>query len=111
MFLGNLSNQAKSYGVVGHIAEKHSPAGQQHPHDHHAEEHSHSKHSKKSESKTESHDHHCELASLTVHMSTFPTQDISAGLKATIVMSEIYHPTYELIIYSFTSSIFRPPIA
>ncbi len=108
LFLGNLSSQAKSYKILDHVVSDHS--AQPKPHTHHGNHHHHVP-AKSKRSPASDHHHDAELASLNVPMNIpaqgeyFAIQDVQKEFV------QIFLSANQLSLSSFSSSIFRPPIA
>lgn len=103
VLLGNLSVQTKTFKIVDHISSNHSVPD----HHHHGDESGHHKHSPKKSQ----HKHHIEISLLSVCMAFPSFKILSFDTLPPALDGIVFFATTDLDLRSFSSSIFRPPIA
>jgi len=115
IFLSNVSSQAKSYKIVNHLTSDHSVSKNLDTghHHHHGHNHHHTKKSKEEPSKSDRHKHRhsSELSSLAIHLVLPDISFAVTPLSLPIIETEAFYSLNVLSSLSFTSNIFRPPIA
>lgn len=105
--LGNISAQAKSLKILGHVVSEHSSDH----HDSHEHDHHHSHESDEQQSSGDHHHHHAELASATVHLSVLSPSSFITTIELHFRKFQNFLSVTEQGPISFSSSIFRPPIS
>jgi predicted tellurium resistance membrane protein TerC len=111
---GSMAKSLKAQVLLSHLAEKHmTHSHHEHGHGHHHHHHAHHHHhdSKKSHGKNQNHSHTSEL-SLTaqvIHIEKAFLKDVAVPLSNYCLQIPCSYTN--LILSSFSSSIFRPPIA
>jgi hypothetical protein len=113
LFLGNISSQAKTLQIVGHLSSEHTtqkPVHAHHTHSHH-KHHDHKEAKSKKSSQSAQHQHSTELSQLTIQLALPSIRPMTYMLPVGFPSTSGFYMYKNLNQLSFSPPVFRPPIS